>query len=203
MELNFLNELNAKGKKKPKINFDDCDETYLYNAIQTSPFNSLYLLVDIRNEELYNKSNQIVDLSGYFLTDKPDNLTKWEFPAVTVLPNAYLLVWASGKDRTPVPGELHANFTLAIGGEYLALVDPATNIISEFSPAYPAQTTDFSYGADRANPDIKGFFSEPTPGEANASSGSDFATQVEVSHESHTFTEPFSRSGLAPVCTFR
>ena len=31
--------------------------------------------------ELYNTSNSDVDLNGWYLTDKPNNLTKWQFPS--------------------------------------------------------------------------------------------------------------------------
>ena len=38
--------------------------------------------------------------------------------------NSYLLVWASGKDRTNSAAPLHTNFKLNNSGEYLALVGP-------------------------------------------------------------------------------
>ena len=73
--------------------------------------------------ELYNNSSQPYDLSGYFLSDKEHDLTRWSFPAGTVIPaNAYLIVWLDGKDR--VDTGLHANFSLARGGEALYLVTP-------------------------------------------------------------------------------
>ena len=39
-------------------------------------------------------------------------------------PNSYLLVWASGKDRTNNISALHTNFKLGRDGGYLALVLP-------------------------------------------------------------------------------
>ena len=30
--------------------------------------------------EIWNNSTSIIDLSGFYLTDKIDNLTKWRFP---------------------------------------------------------------------------------------------------------------------------
>ena len=30
--------------------------------------------------EIYNTSGEYIDLSGMYLTDKSDNLTKWKFP---------------------------------------------------------------------------------------------------------------------------
>ncbi|MCK4391379.1 CotH kinase family protein, partial [Candidatus Bipolaricaulota bacterium] len=49
--------------------------------------------------ELYNPTTEPINLDGYTLTDKPDIPNKWTFPAVTIQPNGFLLIWASGKDR--------------------------------------------------------------------------------------------------------
>lgn len=49
--------------------------------------------------ELYNPTTAPIDLAGYTLTDDPDIPDKWPFPAVTIEPEGFLLVWASGKDR--------------------------------------------------------------------------------------------------------
>ena len=35
--------------------------------------------------ELYNRSSQPVDISGWYLTDKQNNLDKWQFPQGTVI----------------------------------------------------------------------------------------------------------------------
>jgi len=97
--------------------------------------------------ELYNAGLSPVNLQGWFLTDKADNLTKWAFPPVTIGPDGYLVVFASEKDRTDPNGELHTNFKLSGSGEYLALVHPdGVTIATEFAPAYPLQAPDISYG---------------------------------------------------------
>ncbi|MCF7889922.1 CotH kinase family protein [Candidatus Bipolaricaulota bacterium] len=49
--------------------------------------------------ELYNPTNEAINLEGYTLTDRPKNPTKWRFPDVTINPKGFLLLWASGKDR--------------------------------------------------------------------------------------------------------
>ena len=48
-------------------------------------------------------------INGYHLTDDPANLTKWTFPNVTVPANGYLLVYATGKNRTVTGQPLHTN----------------------------------------------------------------------------------------------
>ena len=72
--------------------------------------------------ELHNLTNDIVDLSGMYLTDKIDNLKKWAFPKNTTIPaRGYLLVWLD-EDGKAKAG-LHANFKLSQNGETIALVD--------------------------------------------------------------------------------
>ena len=102
--------------------------------------------------ELSNISGTAVDLTGWHLTDGALTLDKWTFPGVTLNSGARLVVFASGKDRAVAGEELHANFKLASGGEYLALVRPdGVTVESEFAPSYPPQYPDISYGAGDAD----------------------------------------------------
>ena len=100
--------------------------------------------------EIYNAAAVEVDLSGWYLTDNGANLTGWRFPAgAQMAPNSYLLVWASGKDRTNNISALHTNFKLGKDGGYLALVLPdGLTVVSSFAP-YPAQRPDASFGRSR------------------------------------------------------
>ena len=97
--------------------------------------------------ELYNPGTNTVNLQGWFLANKATNPTQWMFPSTNLGPNSFLVVFASGKDRR-VPGSpLHASFKLSASGEYLALVLPdGVTRASEFSPAFPQQYPDISYG---------------------------------------------------------
>ena len=97
--------------------------------------------------ELYNADSNTVDLAGWFLSDDMDNLQKWEFPNVTVSNGAYLVVFASDKNRTNATSELHTNFKLSGDGEYLGLTAPdGVTVVHAYSPEYPRQVTDTSYG---------------------------------------------------------
>jgi hypothetical protein len=90
--------------------------------------------------ELYNPGSQPVDLSGYGLTDDPAVPFKWTLPAVTIQPGGYLLIWASGKNRsTP---ELHSSFKLSAAGETIALFNPSGSLIDQVS--FPMQSSDIS-----------------------------------------------------------
>ena len=97
--------------------------------------------------EIRNPDAGSLSLAGYHLTEDAANLTKWTFPAVTIPPGGYLIVFASNKDRTDPGSQLHTNFRLTSSGEYLALVEPdGTTIASEFAPVYPPQFPDESFG---------------------------------------------------------
>ncbi len=134
------------------------------------------------------------NLQGWYLTDDPLDLTKWRFPYYVLNGNNYLVVFASGKNRTNVlsGGRLHTSFQINSGGGYLALVDPDTNVVSKFDP-YPDQSVDVSYGRDEVNPNLVGSYTTPTPGQPNSTRGDGFAPEVTFSHSSRTFstTAPF------------
>ncbi len=121
--------------------------------------------------EIHNPEVVSISLAGYHLTDDPEDLGKWTFPAVTLDPGAYLVVFASGKNRTDPAGELHTDFRLSAEGEYLALVAPdGATAVSAFAPAYPPQFENESFGLGAgASPPGWSFFSTPTPGTTNGS----------------------------------
>jgi hypothetical protein len=99
--------------------------------------------------EVYNAGTNIVNLSGWYLTDSVVNLLKWGFPATNLSANGFLVVFASGKNRATAGAPLHTNFKLDATGEYLALVrsNGATlTVTTQFQPTYPPQSNDISYG---------------------------------------------------------
>ena len=101
--------------------------------------------------EILNEGNAAVDLDGWFLTDDATNLTKWTFPAVVLEAGEELVLFASAKDRRDPDRILHTNFKLASEGEYLALVRPDGRTVGHhFSPSFPLQVQDVSYGLQRA-----------------------------------------------------
>ena len=100
--------------------------------------------------EIHNQGDETGDLLGFGLTDDPADPSKWTFTDSQQLdPGDFLVVFASGDNQPDLAGNLHTNFSLSASGEYLALVDPSENILSEFGPGgtnYPAQVSDVSYG---------------------------------------------------------
>jgi len=97
--------------------------------------------------EIYNPDQTAVSLANWYLSDSAGNKTKWRFPDVTLPSNGYLVVFASSKDRRVPGSELHTNFALGAGGEYLGLTKPdGVTVASQYSPSFPAQVTDITYG---------------------------------------------------------
>ncbi len=91
--------------------------------------------------ELYNNTNQIVSLEGFFLSDDESNLQKWTFPAGTQIEaQGYLVVWL---DNDEMQQGLHANFRISANGEELFLTAPDGSLVD--GVAFGPLPTDFSY----------------------------------------------------------
>jgi hypothetical protein len=96
--------------------------------------------------EIQNTSSFTVNLLHWSLTDDAGNLMKWQFPATNLPSGGFLVVFASEKNRATPGAQLHTNFKLEGSGEYLALVRPDGSIASAFSPTFPQQVNNVSYG---------------------------------------------------------
>ncbi len=97
--------------------------------------------------EICNVGETPVNLENWALTDAPGNLTQWRFPATNLNAGAYMVIFASGKDRR-IPGRpLHTNFRLTGSGEFLALVEAdGTTIAFDFGEKFAPQVPNISYG---------------------------------------------------------
>ena len=121
--------------------------------------------------ELYNSGTDSVDLEGWYLSDDPEALEAWRFPALVLEAGDFVLVFASGKDRAAVGGELHTSFRLDSSGEYLGLIQQdGVTVSHEHGPLYPPQRENYSYGMEMQGPAVSsdrlGFperYREPMP----------------------------------------
>lgn len=163
----YIEDNNSNSLIFPRDNFYDISSPNTSgNKIR---INELLAINDITNTdqdgefddwiELYNTSVQEVDLSEMYLTDNPDNLTKWKFPSQTIIAaGEHLLIWC---DEDQDQDGLHTNFKLNGGGEFVAFVDRDGLTIND-SLTYPAQTADIAYG--RYPDGVNSFvFMDPTP----------------------------------------
>jgi len=65
--------------------------------------------------ELRNTSSSPVNLGGYYLTDTTSNLKRWALPSTNIAANGYLIIYASGKNRTAP--RMHTDFSLDVDVE--------------------------------------------------------------------------------------
>lgn len=140
--------------------------------------------------EIHNSGDSLVSLNEWVLTDHPDSLEKWIFPDIFLNSDEYLLVFASGKNRSAT--DFHTNFKLSSDGEYLALLDNSSprNIISSVSPEFPMQFPNVSYGL---NSSTYAYFKAPTPGNPNSAfSFLEIASPPVLSHLSGLYDASFS-----------
>lgn len=145
--------------------------------------------------EIHNPTDSPVDLEGFILTDDPEfDLgepdTHWKLPAGQLAAGGYLVIFASGKDRS-IGDEWHASFSLATR-EYLALLAPdGLTVLSEYGPDYPEQRTDISYGSRVLTNESPQFYKSPTPGRANTSGFDGFVADTKFSVNRGFHDEPF------------
>ncbi|MHC4742846.1 MAG: CotH kinase family protein, partial [Planctomycetota bacterium] len=162
--------------------------------------------------EIYNPGPRDVNLSGWYLTDEEDELSKWPMPGIVLYSNQYLLIFCSDIDSDDHPTNYpyfdgthyHTNFELDGAGEYLALVDPHLYVIHEYrsseyafeSFGYPPQQQDVSYGLYNS---FEQYFMSATPGSANTAGHRRASAVVHFSRESGTFVNSFQLTLSTPA----
>ncbi len=126
--------------------------------------------------EIYNYSEEAIDIGGMYVTDDLTDLTNSQIPTdnpdLTTIPSGgFLVLWA---DKEPEQGVLHLDDVKLSGdGEQIGLTDiDGISLIDSIS--FDAQTTDVSYGRLPDGSDDweyfgEGFTSMPTPGAENGS----------------------------------
>ena len=123
--------------------------------------------------ELYNEGDDVVDLTGYSLTDSLLDPRQFVIPSGYVLqPKGFLLVWADGdtKQNVATNSDLHVSFRLDTAGEQLGLFGPDGVLVDGLT--FGAQVANVSEGRV---PDGGALplapFESPTPGAGNFSAG--------------------------------
>jgi hypothetical protein len=114
----------------------------ILNELMSSNDNTAFDANDESNDwiELFNPTANVYGLTGLYLSDDINNLSKWAFPQGSgIQPNEYLIVWA---DQDSLQYGLHANFKLGSSGETLMLSD-GINIYDQVS--FPALNVDESF----------------------------------------------------------
>lgn len=152
--------------------------------------------------ELHNELAQPVNLAGWRLTDDADVPAKWTLPAVTIAPNGYLLIFASGSGVVHASGPPHTNFSLSQGGERLLLSRPDGVVLSDVNPPemYPNGTWGVAGGGTES-----GYLRTPTPGAVNSPLAAAGRNDVifSVPHGFKTAAFPLTLTATVPGSTIR
>ena len=87
--------------------------------------------------ELYNGFDTVIDLDGFYLSDKIKDSTKWAFPIGSeIQPKSYLTIWADGLDTA-----FHANFKLSKSGGEIAIFSNSKKVYLTPTPSAPSTST--------------------------------------------------------------
>lgn len=117
--------------------------------------------------EIKNNSDKTVVLSDYYLTQNKNVPNRWQFPAVTLAPDEYILIYASGSPEKSTQTFIHCDFKLDSIYEELYLYKADGE---SFSLCDGAVLTEIPYGMSYGRSPSKGGFvyiSSPTPGGVN------------------------------------
>lgn len=138
--------------------------------------------------ELLNPTSFTIDVTGWYMTDNPKNLTRWKFPERLVEPGERLVIFADGKDSYD-DQELHTNFRLAKSGTYLALVKPDKVTVEQevrFGTGNNHHGISFGFQGNKSFP-----FRSPTPFADNSQPATGLTSKVLASHDSCLFEDSF------------
>lgn len=133
--------------------------------------------------ELYNTGTAVFDVSGYWLSDRIDNPTKWQIPAGTTIPaggRRVILLSGTGDYDPGYLGQLNTNFKVTqTAGEQIVFSNPGGIILEsyDFSVTGPNQANhSFGRQPDGANNWL--ILTDPTPNAANGGpSGTTYAAR--------------------------
>ncbi len=143
--------------------------------------------------ELHNYGTEAVDVAGFYLTDDPNEPTKWQFPPdnptlTSIDPYGFLLIWA---DSDTGDEGLHADFKLNAAGEHISLFH-SDGLTSIDSINFADQAPDISYGRYPDANDSWQFMASPTPNATNSDGYIDSVDRVDVSHARGFYDSPIS-----------
>lgn len=133
--------------------------------------------------EIQNRAPNAVNLKGWALSEGSRRVRSWSFPETNLQAGQFLIVFASGKDRSG--SKLHANFKLQSEGGTLLLRGPNGEVsgVDKYPPQLPGITFGLAEGAANGSSHSPGaalggtpaspsprwsYLARPSPGKSNA-----------------------------------
>ena len=128
--------------------------------------------------ELYNTTGTAINLTGWYLSDKATNLTKWQIPSGTIAANGFKMAFCT--KRNLVNGnEYHPNFSLSqTEGDWIILLNPSLIVVDSFKIVHMTKS-DHSVGRTTNGAATFSLFTTPTPN-ANNTGAQNFYTPTPV-----------------------
>ncbi|MBK9737818.1 MAG: CotH kinase family protein [Saprospiraceae bacterium] len=85
--------------------------------------------------ELYNATENVVELSGWYLSDKEANPKKWKLPnGIKIEGKGFLIIWVSGRDESK-DGHYHTNFKFSqTNDEEFVVLSDNNGVLIEKTP---------------------------------------------------------------------
>jgi gliding motility-associated-like protein len=139
--------------------------------------------------ELYNSSATAVNLTGWYLSDKATNLTKWMIPSGTINANGYKMVFCS-KRNTVNGNQYHPNFNLSqTEGDWIILSNALGNVVDSFKIVHMTKSNHSVGRSTNGAPDFK-LFTTPTPNAANTGAVNFYTPKPVFSVQAGFYTAP-------------
>ena len=116
--------------------------------------------------ELFNPTGSTIDLTGWYLSDKASNLTKWMIPSGSINASGFKMIFCS--KRNIVNGnQYHPNFNLSqTEGDWVILSNNFGNVVDSFKIVHMTKANHSVGRSTNGAPDFK-LFTTPTPNAAN------------------------------------
>jgi gliding motility-associated-like protein len=128
--------------------------------------------------EIYNAGATSVNLTGYYLSDKATNLTKWQIPSGTINANGYIMAFCSKRNLVNA-NQLHPNFNLKqTKFDWIILSNPSGAVVDSIKIIHLTKA-DHSVGRETNGAATWKLFTTPTPNNANTG-GQNFYTPTPV-----------------------
>lgn len=137
--------------------------------------------------ELYNRSDEAVDLTGWGLTNQTGTPGRWRLTACVLGPGEYLNVNATGQNCANVSETIHTDFRLGSEGDIIVLTN-GENQVADFCFVPPLRIG-VTYQREPYNPCFM-YCDQPTPGAANAVGYSDIAAVPVYSLKAGMYSSP-------------
>ncbi len=117
--------------------------------------------------ELYNTGAVAVNVTGYYLSDDPNNLMKWQIPATAAInAGGRKMVFFSGRNLAHPSGQLHPSFKLKQTlGDWVILSDAMGNVVDSMKTRITQRN--HSNGRTIDGGPTWGIYSTPTPNASN------------------------------------